>query len=693
MRHLRRLSVLVFFLLTLVAALPSFAQDQERITKLRFALPQADSTKVFDIWCKLAFEYRNSFPDSTYRYAQAAYALGNRLGLQTGLATPLSFIGLSYNVRGDRSNALKYHLMAFKIAVSQQDSLAIGFAHNNVGRLFLDVGDLDRAERNFRNAVDIFSQMGDQSGLAYAWRSLSETEVKKGDYAKALDLIDRAFTIRQSLADKRTVVSTLLEMSAIHQNLGEMEKSWQHLEEALKTAQTLSDEETVAEVQIAMAEFRFRFFDYRAALEMIHPVQLIIEKIQNEGLQTRSLLLSAKINLKLEATASALEYLKRALRLAEKSRNLPIQKECLVLWMEANTLLGKKQENPSLKVKLTDVEDKILRGENIRDTERLYLQLQVEQSERDNQELKLKLAEDKVELATQRLRNLYIGALAVLFIAGSALMYFFLVRQRKTNELLRVQNEQILKNEAEIQAANARLEARNEELLQLSAEKDSLISIVAHDLRTPLNQIFGLMKLISMSGSLNDKQLTYLGKIERVLKNGTGLIQDLLDINHFQREEILAVNRIDVTEFATLTKGDFEQLAATKHISLNVTVFGEPHFMGESTSLKRICDNLISNALKFSPEGGKVEVQFLCKSDALCLSVADSGPGFTPEDRLHLFKQFKKLTARPTAGEPSNGLGLAIVKALTNRLGGKILLESELGRGARFEVSLPCLVS
>ena len=693
MQQVRRLLVLLSFLLGLFVALPSGAQNQDRIIRLRSDLRRADSLEVYDIWCKLAFEYRNSFPDSTFRYAQAAFALGNRLGLKSGLATPLSFTGLSYNVRGDRTNALKYYLMAFKVALSQEDSLAIGFAHNNLGRLFLDVGDLARAEQNFRNAVELFHKIGDQSGLAYAWRSLSETEVRRGEYAKALDLLDRAFTIRKSLDDKRTVISTLLEMSAIHQLLGEKEKAWKHLEDALKTAQTLSDEETVAEVQIAMAESRFRISDFSAARVLILPVQKIISKIQNEALKTQAFLLSAKINLKSDSLTGGLEFLKRALRLAENSSNLAVQKECLVLWMGANERLRETRENPSLKLKLVDVEEKIQRGEGIRDTERLYLQLQVEQSELDNQELKLKLAEEEVELTTQRLRNVYIGALAILFIAGSALMYFFLVRQRKTNELLRVQNQQILKNEEEIQAANARLEARNEELLQLSAEKDSLISIVAHDLRTPLNQVFGLMNLIAMSGELNDKQRSYLGKIDQVLKNGAGLIQDLLDTNNYRSGEIPAPAPINIPEFAAGIKGYFEQAAATKGISLDVSAGGEASFMGEPGILKRICDNLISNALKFSPSDGRVAVRFQCDPDALRLSVADSGPGFTQEDRAYLFMQFRKLSARPTGGEPSNGLGLAIVKSLADRFGGEIRLESEPGKGARFEVTLPHMSS
>lgn len=105
--------------------------------------------------------------------------------------------------------------------------------------------------------------------------------------------------------------------------------------------------------------------------------------------------------------------------------------------------------------------------------------------------------------------------------------------------------------------------------------------------------------------------------------------------------------------------------------------------------MNRIIDNLVSNAIKFSPRNSQVSVVGKKEGDAIIISVKDNGPGFLESDRTFLFQKFKRLSAQPTGGESSNGLGLAIVKTLIDRLGGEIALSSEPGNGAEFIVRIP----
>jgi signal transduction histidine kinase len=100
-------------------------------------------------------------------------------------------------------------------------------------------------------------------------------------------------------------------------------------------------------------------------------------------------------------------------------------------------------------------------------------------------------------------------------------------------------------------------------------------------------------------------------------------------------------------------------------------------------------DNLLSNAIKFSEHQSKIAIQASIENERAIISIRDSGPGFSDEDKQFLFQRFKKLSARPTGGESSNGLGLAIVKTLVDRLHGEIELKSALGEGAEFIVTIP----
>jgi signal transduction histidine kinase len=108
--------------------------------------------------------------------------------------------------------------------------------------------------------------------------------------------------------------------------------------------------------------------------------------------------------------------------------------------------------------------------------------------------------------------------------------------------------------------------------------------------------------------------------------------------------------------------------------------------------LSRIIDNLVSNAIKFSKNGSMVSTNATIENGYFNLIVKDNGPGFSDDDKKLLYQRFKKLSARPTAGESSNGLGLAIVKTLVERLNGEISLTSELGKGSEFIVRIPIKV-
>jgi signal transduction histidine kinase len=109
----------------------------------------------------------------------------------------------------------------------------------------------------------------------------------------------------------------------------------------------------------------------------------------------------------------------------------------------------------------------------------------------------------------------------------------------------------------------------------------------------------------------------------------------------------------------------------------------------DQTYLSRILDNLITNAIKFSEQGSSVYIDVQSGEDKATIQIRDEGPGFREEDLPHLFKKFKKLSARPTNGESSTGLGLAIVKLLVEKLNGMIRVESQSGRGACFVIELP----
>jgi signal transduction histidine kinase len=174
-----------------------------------------------------------------------------------------------------------------------------------------------------------------------------------------------------------------------------------------------------------------------------------------------------------------------------------------------------------------------------------------------------------------------------------------------------------------------------------------------------------------------------------VADHGRKIIGDLLLINKEGASKI-HITTFSLTDFLQELIHQFAPEAERKHIPLQLDVVEENMILtSDKDSLLRILDNLISNAIKFSPAGKSITLKAVREDTLVRIFVIDQGPGFSEEDKKELFKKFKRLSAQPTGGESSTGLGLAIVKHLVRQLGGEIKLISEPDSGATFEIILP----
>ncbi len=262
--------------------------------------------------------------------------------------------------------------------------------------------------------------------------------------------------------------------------------------------------------------------------------------------------------------------------------------------------------------------------------------------------------------------------------------------EKQSKELQKAYEEIKVKNMA-IEEAFEHLSASFTKISDANREKDGMMSVVAHDLRAPLNNIEGLMMLIDMDGDLNDQQLEYVKQIKAVVKRGNELIRDLLDISQARnRKKKLDLSEFSVVDFVNNWRLSFEESMLTKEQKLDVTgEFESLSLHTDQNMLSRVLDNLMSNALKFSEKGTTVHLDITPMEEKIQITLRDEGPGISEEDQKKMFKPFTQLSARPTNGEPTNGLGLSIIKTLVRHLKGKLELESTLGEGTSFIITIP----
>jgi signal transduction histidine kinase len=236
--------------------------------------------------------------------------------------------------------------------------------------------------------------------------------------------------------------------------------------------------------------------------------------------------------------------------------------------------------------------------------------------------------------------------------------------------------------------AMGKLESTNARLAHLNREKNEFLSIAAHDLNNPLTTIITSAELLRMGRpELID---AVAGNIYASGTRMRDLVRDLLDVNAI--EEGLFSTKIethDLREIARAAVDQNAQNAVTKGSSLRLDAPAEVLVRADRSAAIQVLDNLVSNALKYSPKASEIKVCVALEDGMGRVDVLDQGPGISEEDRKKLFRKFTRLSARPTGGESSNGLGLCIVKRLVETMRGSVECLSRPGEGATFVVRLP----
>jgi signal transduction histidine kinase len=242
----------------------------------------------------------------------------------------------------------------------------------------------------------------------------------------------------------------------------------------------------------------------------------------------------------------------------------------------------------------------------------------------------------------------------------------------------------------QIQLANNELSQQNHELAALNTEKNELMGIIAHDLKNPIGAVRGYAELIENQTITGDEALAVSGQIVQVSERMLGLVKNLLDLNRFELGSVqLNMVSFDISPVVEAAIDQYNAPATAKQITLHYQAeVPENIASADEQALMQVLDNLISNAVKYSPYGKQVFIRILRNEGFVRVEVQDEGEGISLDDMKKLFGKFQRLSAMPTGNEHSTGLGLSIVKKMVEAMNGRVWCESEFGKGATFIVEL-----
>jgi signal transduction histidine kinase len=244
------------------------------------------------------------------------------------------------------------------------------------------------------------------------------------------------------------------------------------------------------------------------------------------------------------------------------------------------------------------------------------------------------------------------------------------------------------RNETEV------LALQNDRLLELDRLRDGFVSVVSHELRTPLTSVCGYLELLQHGegGPVTEEHQRLMSVIDRNARRLLRLVGDLLFVGQVEAGKlVLEIGPVDLDGIGAQSAETARPDAALRGVELVLLEGHLPVLMGDSGRLGQLLDNLISNALKFTPRDGRVIVRIGRKAEMAFIEVEDTGTGISADDQERLFERFFRTNSATTNAVPGIGLGLSISQAIAEAHDGKITVSSRVGVGTtfRFEAPLP----
>jgi signal transduction histidine kinase len=567
--------------------------------------------------------------DKALEYYEDALAINRKLDRDgdgdNRVVSNLINIGAIYQLKGDSRVAIQKLNEALEIKSSTGTPVEVAVMHNYLASLYLSQGNYTEAERQTKKSISLLTKTDNRRALAANYKRLSEIYGRQSNYEKAL---------------VNYQIYTVLKDSLVYQD------------------QLMNEKERLKEYVIETTE-------KEAKLSLIdHEIQVL--------------------ELKNEKEIAEREKQEIALLLKDREfQNVSLQKEQLERAREVQRL-----QLTQAQIAREKQAQEILLLEQRRDLQNAELERNRLREIEGQQEIavknaKLELQQSELErVATRQQYLMYTTALFLLIIILILVIYSI---KRRDNRKLQIQFEEINRQKEQI-------ELINETLIELNEEKNDLIGIVAHDLKSPLNQISGMLEIIKLTAKEQSaEQQEYTAAIEKSTNRLKKMVSKILDVNAIESKTLnIKLEQINITDLLQEIVDRFTVLAEKKNITL-VTSFDNdvPLLTSDAGYVAEVLENLMSNAVKYSPLEKQVTVRLIKRASFVRVEFIDQGQGISAADMKKLFGKFHKLTARPTAGEDSTGLGLSIVKKYVQALNGAVWCESEVGKGANFIVELP----
>lgn len=626
----------------------------------------------------LSFQRMGEFAKAI-EYYNESFSLKRDVGDIYGEARVLQNIATIHLSQGQYADAVKILNECKSVFENINDSQGLSMVHTNIGAAHLRLGDYSRAMEHFQSALTIQKEIGDPVGEARSLAYVGSTFLRLKDNAGAIEKYRQALELQRNNSDTSTISQTLLGLGSAYLEDEQYDNAQECFSQSLDYQQSAGDRFGASRSLGNLCRIFLQRLDYEKAFENLQQAMIFHKQIGDKEGEAESLIYMG------ELAHFIPEHIRKFSGQFELYSNEDLSEFIYSMALDLAREIGSRSIEQAVYTHLSRLYE---RREQYKESFDYFRKsLEIERSIA-NAELSEKMAflhsifeseQAKKEAEIYRLRNVELAELNI--------------------EIMR-QSAMLQEQSSHIEKTNRELRKKNKLMQSYLMEKDKMLGLVAHDLKSPISGVRMIGEFICSSYKQLGPEMMY--ELGNDIKNSTSrmfnTISNLLEIQELEAgKQKPVLKKMDLTDAVRSAVAQYLDKAALKGITICEEYPSMPCIVSlDHTYCVRIVKNLLSNAIKYSPhhESVSVELNVVVSTSAhkgkrARIRVKDHGPGILSEEMPKLFKKFTKLSARPTGGEHSSGIGLSIVKQMVESQGGKVWCESVPEHGAMFIVEFP----
>ncbi|MGM0582551.1 MAG: tetratricopeptide repeat-containing sensor histidine kinase [Bacteroidota bacterium] len=670
---MRRL--IIFYTIVFLCSHSIGFSEDSKTDSLQSLLPNLETKDKVEVLHSLILELWFEYPDSAKQYAQKAINISTELEDIRLQSISLRLMGGVHTYQGEYELSLINTRKALNLALQIKDSLLITTSLNNLGYNYYNLGSYSEATEKFLRALNLYSRTKEQYGLGYTLNNIGQVYLKLKNFGKAREYFNQAIEVGKNTNNKHTILYTSNNLGFLNLAQGKYQEAEKFFKKSIAMAEKVSNKNWEATAYSGLGQTYYHLGNIDQAFkEFKKSLSLRVEIKELKGISEIYYYLS-KMSASGEKLDSAMYYLNISQNIAKDAGIKDQLLDNFRLYKELFTQQDLLDSALIYQSRYIELREKQFDENSARSIDGIQLKIKEEETTRQ-------LASKDIQLAKKSFQLNFFIALAIFIFLIAIVVFWFYKTQKKLGKALKIKNYKISNQRDEIIR-------KNEELSTLNTEKNDLISIVSHDLKSPLNNIRGLIELIKLPPlPPENRAAEFLKLINESTIRLSNMIEKILDVEAIESKKLnINLEKVNLSDIALSTINRFDAEAMRKQIQLHPSISENVMIKADQSYLIQVLENLLSNAIKFSPKGKNIYINLTSEKNKAVCEVKDEGPGLSDKDKKKLFRKYQKLSNVPTANESSTGLGLSIVKKFVNSMDGEIWCESELGKGASFYVS------